>query len=79
MARSLLHRLSLLEQRQAPQPDAADSARIRQTLEEKLLAPSEADEGPELSEEEVERQAAELRRLLRAQIAASRVPQRSRR
>ncbi len=79
MHHSLLHRLAALEQRHKPQPDAASYARIRARLEEKLLALSEADEGPELSEEEVERQAAELRRLLRAQIAASRVPQRSRR
>ena len=79
MRHSLLHRLSLLEQRHAPQPDATDAAWIRVRLEEKLLLALEADEGPEPSEDEVERQVAELRRLLRAQIAASRVPQRSRR
>ncbi len=79
MRHRLLHRLSLLEQRHQPQPNAADSARIRERLAEKLLAALEADEGPEPSEDEVERQVAELRRLLRAQIAASRVPQRSRR
>ena len=79
MRHSLLHPLSLLEQRQAPQTDAADSARIRERLAVKLLAPSEADEGPEPSAAEVERQVAELHALLRERIAAHQAAQGGRR
>ncbi len=76
MRHRLLHRLSLLEQRHQPYPDATDAARIRETLAEKLLLALEADEGPELSEDEVERQVAELHALLRERIAANRAAQR---
>ncbi len=79
MRHSLLHRLSRLEQRPHPQTDAADSARIRERLAEKLLAALEADEGPELSAAEVERQVAELHALLRERIAANQAAQRGRR
>ncbi len=79
MARSLLHRLVALEQRHQPQPDAADAARIRESLAVKLLAALEADEGPEPSEEEVQRQVAELHALLRERIAANQAAQRGRR
>ena len=76
MARSLLHRLSLLEQRHQPYPDATDAARIRETLAAKLLLALEADEGPEPSEDEVQRQVAGLHALLRERIAANRAAQR---
>ena len=56
--RSLLHRLTALEQRHAPQADAADAARIRESLATKLLLSLEVDEGPELSAAEVELQVA---------------------
>ncbi len=76
MRHRLLHRLVALEQRHQPYPDATDAARIRETLAEKLLLALEADEGPELSEDEVERQVAELHALLRERIAANRTAQR---
>ena len=76
MARSLLHRLTALEQRHQPQPDAADAARIRERLATKLLLAREAEEGPEPSEDEVERQVAELHALLRERIGANRAAHR---
>ncbi len=79
MARSLSHRLVVLEQRHAPQPDATDAARIRERLAEKLLLALEADEGPELSEDEVERQVAELHALLRERIDTNQAARRGRR
>ena len=79
MRHRLLHRLVALEQRHAPQPDAADAARIRESLATKLLLALEADEGPEPSEDEVQRQVAELHALLRERIAANQAAQRGRR
>jgi hypothetical protein len=79
MRHSLLHRLSLLEQRHAPQPDATDAAWIRVRLEEKLLLALEADEGPEPSEDEVQRQVAELHALLRERIDTNQAARRGRR
>ncbi len=76
MKRDLLHRLVVLEQRHQPYPDAADAARIRERLAEKLLLALEAEEGPDPCEEEVQRQVAELHALLRERIAANRTAQR---
>ena len=68
MRHSLLHRLAALEQRHHPRTDATDAARIRESLATKMLLALEADEGPEPSEDEVERQVAELHALLRERI-----------
>ena len=79
MRHRLLHRLVALEQRHQPNPDATDAARIRETLAEKLLLALEADEGPEPSEDEVERQVAELHVLLRDRIDTNQAARRGRR
>ena len=71
MRHRLLHRLVALEQRHQPYPEATDAARIRETLAEKLLLALEADEGPEPSAAEVERQVAELHALLRERIGVN--------
>ena len=79
MRHRLLHRLSLLEQRHQPQPDAADVARIHESLATKLLLALEAEEGPDSCEDEVQRQVAELHALLRERIAANQAARRGRR
>jgi hypothetical protein len=69
MRHSLLHQLSLLEQRHTPQPQ--DSAAVHESLLAKLAAAWEGVERVEVSEDEAEQAGAQLRAWARETRAAA--------